>query len=135
MNAAKITSLPTFSGKMGEVITEEKKVATILNKLGENYSQVKSFIDYGETKTVQDVEKMVVARFKDLQAINMGKTTGNSHALIASAGKKSSGRKGRGKGRIVCYLCGSVGHVRGDCPNLDRGRHAGASARMGEDED
>ncbi|CAM9401300.1 unnamed protein product, partial [Choristocarpus tenellus] len=77
-----LSRLTTRLESMGEVITEEMKVATILNKLGENYSQVKSLVDYGETKMVQDVEEMVVARFKDLQAINMGKSTGSSHALI-----------------------------------------------------
>ncbi|CAM9321913.1 unnamed protein product [Choristocarpus tenellus] len=57
-----LSRLTTRLESMGEVIAEETKVATILNKLGENYSQVKSFVDFGETKTVKEVEDMVVTR-------------------------------------------------------------------------
>ncbi|CAM9693807.1 unnamed protein product [Choristocarpus tenellus] len=42
-----LSRLTTRLESMGEVIADETKVATILNKLGENYSQVKSFEDYG----------------------------------------------------------------------------------------
>ncbi|CAM9817421.1 unnamed protein product, partial [Choristocarpus tenellus] len=50
-----LSRLTTRLESMGEVITKETKVVTILNKLGENYSQVKSFIDCGKSNTVQDV--------------------------------------------------------------------------------
>ncbi|CAM9326471.1 unnamed protein product [Choristocarpus tenellus] len=89
-----LSRLTTRLESMGEVITEETKVATNLNKLGESYSQVKSFVHFGETKTVKEVEDIVVVRLKDLQAINVAKSTENGDAFVASAGKGTAGRKG-----------------------------------------
>ncbi|CAM9695135.1 unnamed protein product [Choristocarpus tenellus] len=131
---AELSRLTTRLESMGEVIPEETKVDTILNKLGENYSQVKSFIDFGKTKTVKQVEDMVVARFKDLQAADKGKSGGNGHALAVSTGRRTVGRKGRGKGRVICFMCGKDGHIKYDCPYLDWDRHASAPSILGEDD-